>query len=383
MKGVNALARVTFRIRKQERGLWFRFGDFHRMLGPGKFRFWSRLWSKARNTLEIVDTLETRFEHPMLDVILADPQAREAFVIVDLDDEERALIWKDGRLEAVVGPGRHAFWKEPFDLAVEKFRVTDLWLEHAKLPVILRQAGTAQWLVPLEVKPEHVALVFRDGELVATLGAGLRVFWKDAGRVEWRVIDQREQTADVAGQEIMTRDKVTLRLNLVVSYKVEDPLRAVTAVADQDQALYREAQLVLRAAIGTRNLENLLTDKESVGAEVRDALTKRAREFGVTVTSVGLRDIVLPGDMKAILNQVITAEKQAQANLILRREETAAARSQANTAKLIAANPVLARMKEMEQLKEVLAGAKASFILGGGDLAEQVRGLIQREVRDE
>jgi regulator of protease activity HflC (stomatin/prohibitin superfamily) len=110
-------------------------------------------------------------------------------------------------------------------------------------------------------------------------------------------------------------------------------------------------------------------------------LTRRAADFGVTVRSVGLRDIILPGDMKSILNQVIEAEKQAQANLIRRREETAAARSQANTARLLAENPMLARMKELELLQEILAGTRATFVLGRGDVAEQVRGLLRKDAQ--
>src|SRR4029077_13246863 len=106
---------------------------------------------------------------------------------------------------------------------------------------------------------------------------------------------------------------------------------------------------------------------------------KRAGEFGVEVLGVGLRDIILPGDMKLILNQVIAAEKQAEANLIKRREETAAARSQANTAKLLAENPILARMKELELLQEILAGSKATFVFGNGNVADQIRGLIARD----
>jgi regulator of protease activity HflC (stomatin/prohibitin superfamily) len=177
----------------------------------------------------------------------------------------------------------------------------------------------------------------------------------------------------------MTSDKVTLRVNLVVSYKVFDAVKAVTTVTDHAQALYREAQLVLRAAVGTRSLDQLLADKESVGGEVKNALAPRAIEFGVTVRSVGLRDIILPGEMKLILNQVITAEKEAQANLIRRREETAAARSQANTAKLIAENPVLARMKELEALQTILSGAKTTFVFGSGELGSQIRQLIKDE----
>lgn len=150
-------------------------------------------------------------------------------------------------------------------------------------------------------------------------------------------------------------------------------------MSDYAQALYREAQLALRAAIGGRGLDSLLADKDAVGREVRASLARRAEEFGVAVVSVGLRDIILPGEMKLILNQVIEAEKQAQANLIRRREETAAARSQANTARLLAENPLLARIKELELLGEILAGTKATFVFGSGDLANQVRSLIRRE----
>ena len=109
---------------------------------------------------------------------------------------------------------------------------------------------------------------------------------------------------------------------------------------------------------------------------MKNTLTARAAEMGVRVIGVGLRDIVLPGDMKTLLNQVIAATKEAEANLIRRREETAAARSQANTAKLLSESPALARVKELEMLKEVLAGTKATFVFGQGDLTEQIRTLI-------
>ncbi len=112
-------------------------------------------------------------------------------------------------------------------------------------------------------------------------------------------------------------------------------------------------------------------------------LAPRAAEFGVVVRSVGLRDIILPGEMKTILNRVIEAEKAAQANLIKRREETAAARSQANTARLLAENPLLARLKELEILQEILAGTKATFVLGEGDLAGQFRKLIRKNPQDD
>src|SRR5205814_8394511 len=121
---------------------------------------------------------------------------------------------------------------------------------------------------------------------------------------------------------------------------------------------------------------------ESVGNEVREALVRRTAEYGVAVRGVGLRDIILPGDMKDLMNQVIAASKEAEANLIKRREETAAARSQANTAKLLAENPQLARLKELEMLKDVLAGTKTTFVFGDGKISEQIKRLVATPATD-
>src|SRR5688572_6808529 len=369
---------TKIRIKKHERGLWFRHGDFRRILAPGAHRFWSRLWS-LKDRVEIVDTLKTSFSHAMLDVMLAHDHVRDALHVVDLTDVERALVWKDDRLAYILGPGRHAFWKTPYRLYVEAFNVATFRFEHPRLATILQHADATKWLDGVQVNAGEEVLLYRDGVLYQRLGEGLHVFWKGTGKVRWTAVDRREQVADVAGQEIITSDKVTLRVNLLVNWQVTDPVLSATVVSDAAQALYREAQLALRAAVGTRTLDALLADKESVGAEVREALTKRTAAFGVAVRGVGLKDIILPGDMKTLLNQVIAATKEAEANLIRRREETAAARSQANTARLLAENPHLARLKELELLKDVLAGTSATFVFGEGDLSTQVRSLVTQK----
>jgi regulator of protease activity HflC (stomatin/prohibitin superfamily) len=182
-------------------------------------------------------------------------------------------------------------------------------------------------------------------------------------------VDQREQVVDVAGQEIMTADKVTLRLNAVVTFKVRDALRAVTAVEDHRQALYREAQLALRAIVGARTLEALLGEKDAVGRELDAALRTRVGEIGLEVVSLGIRDVILPGEMKELMNKVIEAQKAAEAALISRREETAAVRSQANTARLLEQNPTLMRLREIEALEKVAEKGRLSVMLGEGGLA--------------
>jgi regulator of protease activity HflC (stomatin/prohibitin superfamily) len=376
---------ITVRIRQHERGLRFRYGDFVGLALPGRYRLWSRLFGSKRDSIAVVSTLNPQLEVPMLDVIVRHPSMLEALEVVDLSESQRALVWIDSRLAAILGPGKYAFWRQPYRLEVERFDVGSLRFEHPLLEVIMTHKDASRFLQEVDVSADHDVLLFRNGVLVSALSPGKHVFWKGAGRLLVKASDRREQTADVAGQEIMTADKVTLRVNLVVTWQVTDAVKAATVVTDAAQSLYREAQLGLRAAVGARTLDQLLADKESVGGEVRSALMARSAEFGVAVRSVGLRDIILPGEMKTILNRVIEAEKQAQADLIRRREETASARSQANTARLLAENPMLARMKELELLQSVLSGTKATFVFGGGhgngsgDLLQQVRSLIARE----
>ena len=96
--------------------------------------------------------------------------------------------------------------------------------------------------------------------------------------------------------------------------------------------------------------------------------------YGVRVSVIALKDIILPGDIRDILNQVVTAEKQAQANLIRRREETAATRSLLNTAKLMEGNPLLVRLKELETLEKIADKVEKITVVGG------LNALLERTV---
>ncbi len=373
--------RKTIRIRKHELGLWFRHGDLYRVLDPGVHRVWLTPIGHA-DSFEIVDTLRPQFDHARLKTLVRDEILSDRLTIVDLKDEQRALVWADGRLIAILGSGTHAFWNEPARIEVELFDVNDGRFEHPQAESILNFPGGVKFFDGVRVDAHERAMIFRDGVLVEQLDAGHYVFWRGGPKVSWKPVDLREQVADIQGQEIMSADKVTLRVNLVVTHRVFDPAKAVTEVADWTQTLYREAQLELRVAVGGRTLERLLADKDEVGSEIKNRLANRAAKFGVAISGVGLRDIILPGEMKEILNEVIVAQKQSEANLIRRREETAAARSQVNTAKLLAENPVLARMKELEALQDILKGTEATFVLGSGDLAQQIGSLIRKETAD-
>jgi regulator of protease activity HflC (stomatin/prohibitin superfamily) len=103
-------------------------------------------------------------------------------------------------------------------------------------------------------------------------------------------------------------------------------VRALVTVEDYSQALYRESQLALRGVIGARELDAFLSDREQVARELAGLIRERAAAFGLETVSFGIRDIILPGELKAILNRVTEARKAAEADLITRREETASSR---------------------------------------------------------
>ena len=117
--------------------------------------------------------------------------------------------------------------------------------------------------------------------------------------------------------------------------------------------VYKQLQFALREAVGARTLDELLGAKGALDREIEGTARAAIEARGIALVNVGVKDVILPGDMKEILNRVVEAEKVAQANLIRRREETAATRSLLNTARLMDENPTLMRLKELETLEKV------------------------------
>ena len=214
----------------------------------------------------------------------------------------------------------------------------------------------------ITVEAYEKGLKFRNGRLVEILGPGRYRVASIWAKERIAKVDLRVRMLVLQGQEIMTADKVTLRLTAMAKMKVIDPAAALLSVDDYAGQVYADVQLALRAAVGGLELEALLGQKGLLGETVRAAVAERARGYGVDVLEVGVRDLILPGEMKAILNQVMEARKKAEAALILRREEVAATRSLANTAEMLARNPTLLHLKELEALERI-AGHGGSIVI--------------------
>jgi regulator of protease activity HflC (stomatin/prohibitin superfamily) len=363
----------TVKIASYEMGLYFKNGEFKGLLGPGRHWFVDPL---LKTRVKVVSQRDPWLVHDKLDVIVKSGALKDRAVVIDLKDHERALVWVDGRFSHVLPPGLYAYWTGFRDVSVEIVDARSVRLMHKELHVITRSAMADRVLEVLTVEQGHVGVLYVDGVHTETLPPGRHAFWKNVAKVTLVPVDLREAMYDVAGQEIMTADKVTLRLNAVVTYRVTDALKVVSITDDARQALYREAQLALRAVIGARELDSFLTAKDGVAQELEELLRPRATVLGFELIAVGIRDVILPGEMKTLLNRVTEAKKAAEANLIARREETAAMRSQANTAKLLEENPTLMRLRELEILEKVAASSKLNVVLGEKGLAERVVNLL-------
>jgi hypothetical protein len=180
----------------------------------------------------------------------------------------RALVWVDGRFSYILPPGLYAYWTTLREVAVEVIDARRVRFEHKDLQVIIRLALADRVLDTFAVEQGHVGVLYEDGNYMDTLLPGKYAFWKNMAKVMLVPVDLRETMLDIGGQEIMTADKVTLRLNAVATYRVADAHKTLSAADDARQALYREAQLALRAVIGGRELDQFLADKDVVAKEL-------------------------------------------------------------------------------------------------------------------
>jgi regulator of protease activity HflC (stomatin/prohibitin superfamily) len=356
-------------VKKDERALLFKRGDFEKFLSPGEYRFFDPLKRLAVEKFSLAKPLfENRIGEYLLKVEPA--LAEREFHVINLGAAEVGLRYENGVLVELLAPNtRRLYFKGYIDLKFEMIDITETYEVPAKLVSPLLNTRTriagADGVFAVQVPQYNVALLYVDGKVVKMLEPGPTAFFKFGRDVKTETVDLRLQIVDVAGQEILTRDKVSVRVNLTAGYRVSDVMAAFGKQAKPLDFLYKELQFALRAAVGTRTLDEILEDKRLIDDVVGVEIRRRVAGFGLEVESVGVKDIILPGEIKAILTKLVESEKAAQANVIRRREETAATRSLLNTAKVMEDNPTALRLKELETLEKVTEKIDKISVFGG------------------
>ena len=358
------------RINAGKIGLVFRNGDYSRVITEGVY------WIFPFEKVIQYDQAKPFYPSLELNILLRDKVLAEMLQVVEVGDNEIALQYQEGKFINVLATGKHIFWKGLVDYNFVKIDLSEIEIDKSVDRNTLIRREVLPYVRMFVVEPYEKGALFVDGNFDKVLDAGSYYFWKNATAIAVRTIDLRQLQLEVSGQEILTNDKAGLRVNFYAQYKVIDIQKALIENKDFEKQLYILMQLALREIIGTLSLDELLEKKDSVATYVKTALKDKVKALGVQINDCGVRDIILPGEVKDIMNQVLVAQKKAQANVITRREETASTRSLLNTAKLMEDNEMLFKLKEMEYVEKIADKINTISLSGGNQIVDQLRDIF-------
>ena len=359
------MGRKRVLIDENERAVWLYKGEVRGILGAGEHVLKNRDGSLRIERQPLTQMLfRSAYEQAVLDKLPVD--AATHLTVIRTAENEIAVIERDGIINTILGPDdKLILWTDAGPWTATVVDIADSPRVAPKLLQRLQKAGKAQLVTLVEVDEGKTALVSIDGRLRERLEAGVTGYWNPGRKIGAKLVDLTRQALDVTGQEVLTRDRVTLRINISAEYRVVDPLLAVSSVKDFADALYRALQLAFRKTLGALTLDQILENKVTVDVEAADKVRADMALIGVEVSDISLKDVILPGEMREILNQVVAVQKEAEANVIRRREETNATRSLLNTAKVMAENPVMLRLKELETLESIAGKVERLTVTNG------------------
>jgi hypothetical protein len=347
----------------------FKGGVYQRMLKEGNYWLWNEGFYIYDVTKPFVAPIE-------LNILMQDAQLADALHVVEVKDNEMVLQYENGLLKQVLTAGRYTFWKGVINYDFIRADISKIEIADNIERAVLQNRLLANYVRSYSVESYEKALLFVDGKYVQTLKSGVYYWWKNSIVINVGKVDMRQQQLEINGQEILTKDKAALRINAWAQYKVADIEKALLQNAAYDKQLYVAFQLALREYIAGYSFDELLEKKDGITPFVQQQVKEKAEALGIDVNGFGIRDIILPGDVKEIMNQVLIAEKKAQANTIMRREETASTRSLLNTAKLMEENAMLWKLKEMEYVEKIADKISNISVQGNGVLIEQLKQIF-------
>lgn len=358
------------RINTGKVGLVFRNGYYQRTITEGVYWLW------LSHEVSIYDMAKPFHPSIELNILLKDTRLASLLTVVDVKDNEIALQYENGNFKNVLAPGRYAYWKGATEFTFVKADIGKIEITESLDVNTLMRREILPFIRVFVVEAYEKGVLFIDGKFSKVLETGVYHFWKNAVGITVAKADLRTLQLEVSGQEILTKDKAALRVNFYAQYKVTDILKALVESKEYERQLYTLMQLALREYIGTLSLDEMLEKKEAISSYVLSAVKEKTGNLGVEIRDCGVRDIILPGEMKEIMNQVLVAQKKAEANVIMRREETASTRSLLNTAKLMEENSMLFKLKEMEYVEKIADKINSISLSGGNQIVDQLKDIF-------
>jgi len=356
---------------ENSRGLLFVKGVFKKVLKPGVYS------TNKQKDIEIIKLEdEIRSGCCNIETLLLNKTFKDCTIMIEVADQQLGLHFVNGQFKEALKPGRHVFWnvtdRHEFQLvntSSPEVQATCPSYVFAKMPAFLYQK--------IEVAEYQKGLLFFNKRFVRVLEPGTYYFWKNDITVESMLVDTRLTKLDIVGQEILTLDKVALRINFVCNYRITDCVKAMLEIDDYIEHMHVAAQLALREYVGKYKLDEILENKDEMSKFVAERLKAKEAELFVEILDASVKDIILPGEIRDIMNTVLVAEKRAQANVITRREEVASTRSLLNTAKLMDENQTLYKLKELEYVERICENVGNITLNGSGDMLEQLTTILK------
>lgn len=344
-----------------------------RILTPGKHRIWMKkgdhchIFELANPFTETEETLKYWFKHP---------DFKEEVTALDVSEREVVLHYVNGICEGLYRKGFYLFWNHDKVHTFKRFSLDEPFIE-THLSDLMPFAMLYPDLFLLETVPVYAKGIYTlDEQIVRVLEPGRYLFWRKCHDVDVHLMDMRIKTLEVHNQEILTSDKVPLRLNFVCQYAITDAVNALKNYKKHEDQLYVALQLVLREVLGAFTFDDIMAKKQAIHDTLLEKCQPLNDSFYIQIHSTGIKDIILPGDIRDIMNTVLLAEKKAAANIIARREETASTRSLLNTAKLMDDNKTLYRLKELEYLERICEHIDTISLNGRENLLKQLESVF-------
>ncbi|MEQ1734405.1 MAG: slipin family protein [Bacteroidia bacterium] len=357
-------------INKWTKGIVLKNGTYVKTIHEGVY------WLMYGQEIIVYD-MAIPFKTPVnLSILLTDENFVSATTVVTVKDNEIALYYANDMFVSVVNTGRYVYWNGLINCKYVIINLANCTIDTSIGSALLTHKDVAPYIRTSVIEPYEKGILFIDGSFNKIMEAGTYNFWKNSTTINVVKVDIRTQLMDINAQEILTKDKAALRININMQYIVSDVVKALVNNSAYDKQLYVLAQLTIREFVSTVSFDELMEKRDALAKLVTESIATKATLLGVTISHIGIKDIVLPGDMKDIMNQVLIAEKKAQANIIMRREETASTRSLLNTAKLMEDNTMLFKLKEMEYVEKIADKIQSISISGGGQVVDQLKQLF-------
>ena len=352
-------------------GLVFKDGEFVRMLNAGVH------WVRFRESVKIFYmTTQLKVDVRLEEVLLKDAKVLENLHVVDVGDGELVFKFVNNIYSHVLTTGRYLYWKGFMDYKFVKADLSKIEITEDLDSSVLSRYSVNQYVRTFDVGATEKGVLIVEDKFDRVLESGVYRFWKNDTSIKFAKTDMRTLQMEVSGQELLTKDKASIRTSLFAKYRVVDVERALMGTKDFEKQFYVDLQLALRGFAGNFTLDELLESKEDLAASILAKTEAAARDLGIELLDVGVRDIILTGEMKEIMNKVLVAQKTAQANVITRREETASTRSLLNTAKLMEENAMLYKLKEMEYVEKIADKIGEITVTGNGGMVGQLKEIF-------